>query len=124
MAAAKKTAPATSGKTYKTVKTLTVPLLKLQVEVPAHIKILDKMFIGKAQKPAPGKTSMEPATLVNVVDLDTGEARQMILNEALKSILNEAYANDKYVGRAFRVIKHEKVEGKKYFGFTVEEIEA
>lgn len=122
--AKKKAAPAASGKTYKTKRVVTVPVLKWTLEEPVHVRIESKMFKGSAQKATPGKQAMEPATLVHVTNLDTGEVTQIILGATLVSILNETYEKDSYLGKSFRFIKHEKKDGKRYYTFTVEEIEA
>ena len=115
-----------TGRTYKTKKVLTVPVLKMALETPVHVRILDKMFVGKAQTPSADskQKAMEPATLVNVVNLDTGEANQLILGAALQGTLIDNYPKDGYVGLAFRIVKHDKAPGKKYNTYTVEEIES
>ena len=122
MATAKKTAaPAT---TFKTKRVVTVPNLKMEIEKPVHVRIESKMFKGQAQKATAGRQAMEPATIVNVTNLETGEVGQLILGATLVSILTEAYPGDKYVGVAFRFTKHPKKDGKRYHTYSVEEIEA
>jgi hypothetical protein len=127
MAAKKKSAPAATqakDSKYKVLRNVTMPTLKLELEVPAHVKATGEYFTGKAQKPGKDGKAMEPATVLPVINVDTGEVAQLILGAALKSILEETYPAHAYVDRAFRIVKHDKQAGKRYFTYSVDEIEA
>jgi hypothetical protein len=108
---------------YKTKRVLMRPLLKFVKGEPHHVKIEAPMFIGREMKADDKKKQMEPATLVNVVNLDTGELCQIILAAVVKSVLRESYPDDAYVGLCFKITKQERQPGKKYDPFLVEEIE-
>ena len=106
---------------YSVTRHVTLPLLKPSVDIPVFVKITDKMFQGKEIKTG-DKKDMEPAMLVNIIDLQTGEQCQMILNKVFESILLEEYADDSYVGLSFAITKKSKREGKRYHGFEITEI--
>lgn len=109
--------------TFKKIKNVTLPLKKMAENVPVYVKITSAMFSGKQID-----DKKEAATLVNVVDLETGEECQIIVATVLKGILNDEYPNDSYVGKGFELIMH-KVYDKtdpnklKYNKFTVAEVE-
>jgi hypothetical protein len=136
MAAKKKTAaestaatPPPPGGKYSRVKAVTLPVLKLVDETPVYVKITGPMFEGKEQKPQMGpdgkpKAQMEPATLVPVVSVETGEVGQIIAGAVLEGILNDSYPEDAYVGKAFEIVKHAKKDGKRYNTYSVFEIDA
>lgn len=106
-----------------TKKVLTRPLLKFSTGITHHVLFQGAMFIGKEMKPGADGKKKEPATLADVVDLETGEVAQMIVNAVVKSVLTEAYPADTYVGRAFSITKQPRKEGKAYDPFNVVEIE-
>lgn len=108
---------------FKVKRNVTLPVFKFQIDEPAYLKITGAMFKGKEMKGTGEKAKMEPATLANGVDLETGEEVQIIFGTALASILHEDYANDSYVGLGFRITKHAKKEGKNYYSYSVAEIE-
>ena len=93
---------------FKVKRNLTLPLLKLTLEQAYHIKLTDKHFIGKEIKGIEGEAKKQPAVLINIIDLETGEPMQMILNKVLQSILDEEFENDSYVGVSIRIVKHAK----------------
>lgn len=110
---------------FKVKKNLTLPLIKLQLETPVFIKFLGEMFVGKDVQKAGEKKKEEPAILANVINLETGEECQIIINSVVKGNLtdDEDYKDGKYVGKSFMLIKHDKREGKRYNDFTIQEIE-
>lgn len=106
---------------FTIAKIVTVPLLKQAIDVPVYVRIEGAVFVGKELKQT-GATKMEAAHLVNVTNLETGEAMQLIVPAVLQSILHDEYANDAYVGKSFQLIKHAKPSGKAYSPYTVNEI--
>lgn len=107
----------------KVKRVVTLPLLKMAVGVTVHAKMLTKMYIGKDMKQKEGDKKKEPATLIDVVDLTTGEPAQIIVSAVVKSVLSEEYPNDSYVGKCFSITKQTRVPGKGYDPFRVVEIE-
>src|SRR6185436_13034885 len=124
MAKAKKDTKATEtvapvGGKYTRTKAVTLPVFRLTEETPVYVKITAAMYEGKEQKPVldkdgkPGK-AMEPATILPVVNVETGELAQIIAGAVLEGILNDSYPDAGYVGHAFEIVKHAKREGKRY----------
>lgn len=107
----------------KRKKLLTRPVLKYVVDIANNVKIEEKMHIGKEMKAKEGEKMKEPATLFNVIDLNTGEPAQLICNAVVKSVLNESYPNDSYVGLCFSITKKARTPGKQYDPFMIEEID-
>lgn len=104
-------------------KLVTVPVLTLKDNTPRQLRFDDQMFVGKQMKETdPEKKKKEPATLVNVTDIETGEKHQLIVNAVLHSILDEEYPNNSYVGKTFEIERLPKREGKAYNGFKVFEL--
>lgn len=136
MAAKKKTAapeaaaaPAPKGGKFTRMKAVTLPVMRLTEEVPVYVTVTGAMYEGKEQKPTLDKDgkptkAMEPATILPVVDVETGEMGQIIAGAVLEGILNDTYKADSYVGKSFEFIKHAKREGKRYNTYSVYEIEA
>lgn len=111
---------------FKTKKILTRPLLKFEEGKPRYVKIDAKMYIGKDMKVRESdkdKPKKEPAMLANVINLETGEEAQIIVSAVVKSVLEEEYPNDTYVGRGFAITKLGRAAGRQYFAYNVEEIE-
>lgn len=109
--------------TPKRKKLLTVPVLKLIQDQTRYVRITDKMHLGKEQKAKGEEKAKEPAMLAPVVNLETGEECQIILSAVIKSVLNDEYPGDKYVGHCFSITKRARVQGKQYNPFDIEEIE-
>lgn len=106
----------------KIVKNITLPLIKPQLDKPFYIKVTSPMFEGKKIESG-DKASMEPATLVNCIDLETGAESQLIVPSVLHGIFDDEYKDDSYVDKGFMITKHPKVSGKRYHAFSVAEIE-
>lgn len=121
MAAPKNQTPPTAP-TFEVAKVLTKTLFKFVVDSPLHIKIDGPMYVGKQQKGRGDKAKMEPATLADVTNLETGEEGQIILGAAVKSIFEENYPDNSYVGKKFRITKLEKAADKQYFPYNVVEL--
>lgn len=133
MAAKKKSAapadlPAPTGGKFARTKAVTLPVFKMVEETPVYITVNAAMYEGKEQKPVagpdgkPGK-AMEPATILPVTDLTTGEMSQIIAGAVLEGILNDSYPGEAYVGKSFEIVKHAKREGKRYNTYSVFEID-
>jgi len=108
----------------KVIKNVTLPLLKPAIGTPIYVKVTGAMFIGKditARETDPTKKKA-PATLVECVNLESGELSQLIVPSVLKGIWQDDYPEDSYVGKGFALTKQEKRPGKEYFPFSVAEI--
>lgn len=116
-------APETPAFVPKVKRVITLPLLKFQIDQPVYVRIDGEMFKGKEIKGSGDKAKMEPATLANCTNLETGEACQIIVATVLHSILTEEYENGAYVGKGFMITKGPKGSGKAYNPYTVSEIE-
>lgn len=109
---------------FKIKKRVTLPLFKIVPNQELYIRCESAMFIGKEiTEKDPKAKKKEPATLMQVTDLQTGELGQIICGAVLKGILNDEYPNDAYKGKCFAIEMH-KIAGKDYNGYTVTEIEA
>lgn len=108
---------------FKITKRLTKPLLKFVVGQPRYVKIVSPIFLGKEMKAKEGDKKREPAHLVEAINLETGEECQVITGAVVKSVLEESYPNQSYVGKGFAICKADKEAGKEYIRYTVDEIE-
>lgn len=111
---------------FKVTRNVTLPTLSLKEGQIVFVRFEEPIYVGKKVEPKAGDTSKqkEPPHLVNVVDLETGELKTLILNTVLKSTIDEAYPNGAYVRKSFRVEKLPKKAGKEYHGFVIQEVEA
>lgn len=98
------------------IRSITKQLLKLENNRPYYLRLVGPMFLGKKID-----DQKEPATLIDVVNLETGEENQIIVAAVLKGILHETYEGDSYVGKCFEVVKHRIAEAK-YNTFNLSEI--
>lgn len=109
--------------TPKRIKTVTRTLIKLQNNRPYYFKIEGAMFVGKELKAKEGDTKKkDPATLLNVINLEDGSEGQIIVGTVLKSTLNEEYPKDGYVGRCFEIEKKRDAQHD-YNTYNIAEIE-
>lgn len=104
---------------FKKIKDVTLPFLKLQNETLYYFKFTSPMFEGKKIEKG-SKADMAPATLANVINLETGEKCQIICPAVLQGILRDEYGED-YVGRCFEIVKHREAS-QKYSTFSVAEV--
>ena len=83
----------------KKLRSVTRTLFKMENNKEYYFKLQEPMYTGKKIG------DKEPATLLNVVDLETGEEGQIIVGAVLKGIMEESYPGQEYVGRCFEVVK-------------------
>ncbi len=112
-----------TGFTPKVKRNITLPLIKPALDVPVYIKVTSAVFEGKKIEGTGDKAKMEPANLINCINLETGEDAQMIVPAVLKGIFEDEFDGDAYVGKGFMVTKHPKASGKRYHAFSVAELE-
>lgn len=107
----------------KVKRLVTVPTLTLKSGTVYYLKFLTPIAVSKVvNKDKDGKVQ-EPAHIAQVVQLDSGEARTLIVNAVLASIMVEEFPNDSYVDKGFQIEPTTPKEGKRYKGFTVAELE-
>ena len=126
---------------FKVKRNITLPLVKPQIDTPIYIKITEPMKIGKVVG------DMDAAMICNCIDLETGEAAQIILPSVLQGIFHDDFGAplygakekgaptemlepahddqtpDSYVGLGFQITKHAKASGKKYNPYSVAELD-
>lgn len=119
-----------TGFKFKKVRSVTLQLFKWKSDQERYYKILSAMFKGQElskvefDENGVAKAKQEPVTLVNCIDLETGEEGQFIVGQVLRDTWNsdEQYAGDQYVGKCFAITQKRDVS-KKYNTYTVIEIE-
>ena len=110
---------------FKRVKNLTLDILKFVEQQTRHVKITGAIHLGKEQKSSRGgeDKKREPAQLAPCINLEDGTECQIIVSAVVLSVLNDEYPGEAYVGKCFAITKKNRVEGKQYFPYSVEEIE-
>ena len=120
---AAKTGATQSGIRFTKTKSVTVPVLKLMPDAPVYVRAETAMHISKQIKQAKvGDKPMEPATILNVTDLNTDSEHVLIVGKVLEGVINDTYPGDTYVGKCFEIINHGKRGDKKYNSYSVTEI--
>lgn len=102
---------------------LILPVLKMEQNKPIYIKVEDKVYVGKNINGTKADQKEKPADLCHVTDLETGEMMLIIVPAVVLSVWNEEYPNAGYVGLGFAITKGEKAKEKRYFQYTVDELE-
>lgn len=107
------------------IKHVTLPTLKTVPDVPVYVKIMEKIFEGKTQKPKEGETAKQAPMIFNVINLETGEVCQLIANKVVEREILDNYPGDKYVNKCFMILKGKKKGSgdRSYFSFEIAEIE-
>jgi hypothetical protein len=109
------------------VKNLTLDVLKFVENEPRYVKITGPIAIGKEQKSsrkgADESAKRDPAHLAPVINLEDGTECQIIVSAVVLSVLTDEYPENAYVGKCFSITKKNRVPGKQYFPYAVEEIE-
>lgn len=93
---------------FKKLKTVVRPVLKLTPGVEYYIKIAGPLHLGRSVA-----DDKEPATLCNIVDLNTGEEMQIVAPKLLREALTENYEKETYIGKCF-AIELMRVPDKRY----------
>lgn len=88
------------------------------------------MYAGRAMKEdvKEGAKPKEPATILDVINLETSEVAQLVVPAMMKSTLEEEYEDGSYVGKCFHVKNQGKQDvkaggGQQYNKILIEEIE-
>lgn len=102
--------------TFKKLKQITLPVLKLAKGQARYIFCLGAMYEGKKMD-----DKKDPATLLHAVDMETGEEGLIICPMIMQKELRESYPNAGYVGKGFELVVT-KAEGVKYNHVTLCEV--
>ena len=111
--------------TPKVIKQVTMPSLKLVVDQPAYVKVTAAIYEGKTRENDKGDDGKQkaPPKILNVINLETGEANTLVCGVVVVSEITENYEGDSYVGKCFMIKKLGKKEGRDYFTYAISEIE-
>lgn len=117
---------------YKTKKLLTRPTISMKTSgAECFVKIEKPMYVStqiSREKVKEGDKPKLPPTLMDVINLETGELAHVVCAEMIKSTLIAEYPEDNYVGLCFHIKNQGKVEtkaggGQMYNKILIEEIE-
>jgi hypothetical protein len=102
-----------------------MPTLKLMPDVPAYVKITEKIFEGKTQPVKEGETPKKAPWIFNVINLETGEVCQMVAGTVVQREIQDNYSEHSYVNKGFMIIKGKKKGSgdRGYFTYEIAEIE-
>ena len=106
---------------YKVTKTIGSNFWKWEQGKEKVFRVDSAIYVGRAMRTNSG--IKEPPDLMDVTDVETGRQYSLLVHTVLKSNLTEAYPDETYVGKFFSATQHAKEEGKRYCGFTVNEVE-
>ena len=109
--------PPHSNLRFTRTRVVAIPLFKLAPGAPARFFMFEgAMFEGKKVD-----DKKEPATLMPVTDLESGEIGQIIIGAVLRELLHEQYPGDAYVGKRFE-LKVRRDADKKYNTYDLFEV--
>ena len=114
---------------FEIVRNVTLPFLMIAGDgTPSYVKFNTAIepdtstFSERVRKSKnDGEQRQEPMHIAEVTNLQTGEVARLVAHSVLESQLNEAYPDNSYVGRNFKIEKT-KAAGKRYFNFNIVEI--
>jgi len=111
---------------------VTLPQLKIVAGVFYYVKFLSTMALGKdiqvpdTVDPATGEikkaAKREPATIAQVLNLETGTPAQIVCSTVFRKEIEEQFKAGSYVGKCF-MFRITKVAGKTYNLVEISEIE-
>src|SRR5215469_10751905 len=122
---------------FEIVKHITLPFFIIPNDTPVYIKFSTAIAkdtssfserVTRRRKAADDTTTApkkdEAMDIANIVNLQTGEEMRLVAHQVLSSTLNEAYPENGYVNKLFKIVKSEKKGGRggKYFAFDIAEI--
>lgn len=120
-------APATAAKLpagFKVERVITLPSMSLKTPGEGKVLRFDSLMriSDIKQKAAAGK-DMEPATIANVTDMETGEQAILLVSAVVKSNLERDYPKGEYKGKCFWVCNRGKRKpGQRYVDFDIQEV--
>ena len=108
-------------KNFTVKNRLTKPLISMAHTQEFYGKILGA--ITESDIKVEGARGDNKMQLCDAVDLQTGEAVQLICSAIMVSSLNKLYHDDTYIGKCFAFVAGTIREGKKYRNIDIYEIE-
>lgn len=114
---------------FKQKRQVTLPTLSLKatkdgvLPPPRFLKFEEAMHESKYVDPDPKKQKEKPATIAAVTDMESGEVYQFIVPSVVQSQLERNYPDNAYVGCIFRLACLGKRPGKRYWDFSITEVE-
>lgn len=111
---------------YKVKKHLVLPILKLNVDCPAHVQFLEPINAKeKQEKNSKGEIEKGEIHIAHVIDLDTGLEHHCVMGHVLLSTLYKEYPDDTYVNKFFQITKLAKrgTGAKSYHPYLLSELD-
>lgn len=106
----------------KVIKRVTLPQMSMKKSGVYYVKFDTKIeHKAKIEKDEKGNPVEKQISVAQVTNLENGEMGQLVVGTILEGNLVEAYPNDSYVGKGFRVEKSD-VDGKRYKGYLIDEV--
>ncbi len=98
-------------------------LLPQQDDVPFFVQFESAVYTGEQL----ADSDMAAAELAQIINLETGELRLLIVNTVLKSAIERNYPDESYVGKKFAIRRFPKLAGdgkvsKRYKAYDIAEI--
>ena len=100
-------------------KNLTLPMLRPVIDKEFYVKVQSAITLSKV----PPKQGENPAHVMEVIDLETGEEKIMIANAVIVRAFEEDYEGEAYVGKCFAMTKHAIKGSSKFNPYSITEIE-
>lgn len=107
---------------FKVKKIVTREVLQTKINVPEYIRIEESHYLGEEMDDPFNKGKKSRATLMHVVNLQTGESQVVVCNTVLHETLDSTYPEGSYIGLCFSITKLKKKEDKNYHNFAIIEI--
>jgi hypothetical protein len=113
------------GQSFKVKKVVTAPLLQQKPGATVFVQFLAPFFLSKEAKgDGPKKEPPYIARVRNLLDANPHAEYDYIVPAVLRAEMEENFPNAVYVGAKFQVQKSpEPVAGKRYYAFSVIELE-
>lgn len=102
---------------FQRTRNVTLPTFKLKKNVSYFFKLQSPMQLGKEIP----NSKMGRATVMQGLDLETGELGILLCRAILQRELADHYPNDSYVGKCFEISLY-RIPEKKYDGVTIAEV--
>jgi hypothetical protein len=109
---------------FETVKHVTLPTLKMELDQAVYVRFEAAIYQAKALTRGRAGTDgqqMAPPELAHVTELTRNRECTIIVNSVLGTELRETYPNDGYVGKSFKLVKS-KLESRRYATFDITEV--
>jgi hypothetical protein len=106
--------PVIKGPELRRVRAIALPYLSLGFDRARKFRV-DSPMVAWGHR-------VKRRTVVGVTDLETQAPLQLVLDDALRAILNDSYPGGGYVGKSFEVTCHKRVPPKRAHTYSVFEL--